>query len=76
MEDVPWWWIAAGWGVRLAGAAVSKLAGRGHGGDHIDAGRVLAGLPAGSEVGGTRTDGTTWYVRTPGPVGQGEPDAR
>jgi hypothetical protein len=75
MEDVPWWWIAAGWGVRLTGWAVSKLVGRRSGIDHIDAARVLAGLPAGSEVGGTRTDGTTWYVRPSG-LGQGEPDAR
>ena len=78
MEDVPWWWIAAGWGARLTGWAVATLAGRRRGGAHDYAGaaQALGGLPAGSEVGGTRADGTSWYVRTPGPVGQGEPDAR
>ncbi|MFG1849567.1 hypothetical protein [Micromonospora carbonacea] len=76
MDDVPWWWIVAGWGVRLSGWTVATLAGRLRGsGGYGDAARVLAVLPAGSEVGGTQGDGTTWYVRTPRPLGQGESDA-
>jgi hypothetical protein len=62
-------------GVRLTGSVVAKLTGCRGGGDIADGARILAGLPAGSEIGGTRADGTTWYVRTPGPVGQGGPDA-
>lgn len=75
MDDVPWWWIAVGWGMRLGGWAAARLVGRRRpDAGYADAVRALALLPAGGEIGGTQRDGTAWYVRTPGPLGQGEPD--
>jgi hypothetical protein len=59
------WLMLVEWGVRIAVGLVPLLAPRRPAAPHAAA-RALQRMPAGSEVGGTLPDGSTWYVRVAG----------